>query len=99
MFIITDKKNQGLDMRIERIIYSTETAETMSWGFLVLTLILIVSVIVLIHSLQAGKKRLADLSSAFDREANHLSCILIFFCTTYLARFCSDYWAVPWLLS
>lgn len=35
------------------------------------------------------------MSSAFNSEANHLSCILIFFSLTYLLRFCSDQWIIP----
>ena len=67
----------------------------MSIGYLILSILLFTSVIMLIKSLSKGKKTVAELSSAFDSEANHLSCILVFFCTTYLLRFISDFWIIP----
>ena len=67
----------------------------MSFGFLALSIFLFISVFILIKTLNLGKKKLVGLSSAFSSEANHLICILVFFCSTYILRFVSDYWILP----
>ena len=73
------------------------TARRMAFGFIVLTIGLIASVIVLILLISKGKKRIRDLPAVFESEASHLTWILVFFVGTYLARFASDLWIVPTL--
>ena len=67
----------------------------MSFGFLILSILLICSVVVLMLTMKKGKQRMANLSSAFSSEASHLSCILLFFCSTYTLRFLSDFIVLP----
>ena len=67
----------------------------MSYGFAALSVMLFVSVSILIKTLNTGKKKLVGLSSAFSSEANHLICILVFFCSTYILRFASDRFVLP----
>ena len=69
----------------------------MSYGYLALSILLFASVLLLRISFSQGKKRVTDLASAFDSEANHLICILVFFCSTYLMRFVSDRWLIALL--
>ena len=69
----------------------------MSYGFAALSVMLFVSVSILIKTLNTGKKKLVGLSSAFSSEANHLICILVFFCSTYILRFASDRFVLPYL--
>ena len=69
----------------------------MSFGFLGLFLAMIASTVFLIYALTKGKKRISDIPAVYESEAKHMTCILIFFLTTYGARFFSDYFAIPYL--
>ena len=98
VFIRVDQEYRPGDAdlrRASRQEYQTSTVRKMSFGFLILSLLLVASVIILMRTLAKGKQRLSNLSSAFSSEANHLSCILLFFCSTYTLRFLSDYLILP----
>lgn len=82
----------------------SETAKQMSWSFLVLAIILLISVILLLVVL---KKELRDhetdsyidLKKEFRSELIRLFTMLLLFMTTYLIRFAGDYYVVPLLIS
>ena len=92
-----DNKDPGTnnEKRVDRESYTKKVTLQMSYGFLVLSVMLFVSVSILIRTLNIGKRKLVGLSSAFSSEANHLICILVFFCSTYILRFVSDRFVLP----
>ena len=95
-FLIEDHKGgTNNEIRYNRQEYSKKVMYEQSYGFLVLSVMLFVSVCILINTLNIGKKKLIGLSSAFSSEANHLICILVFFCSTYILRFVSDRFVLP----
>ena len=78
-----------------RVRYNTKAAEKLSWIFLSLAILLFISVAVLVSQLVKGKRSVRELPDVFESEAKNLTCILIFFCSTYFLRFISDNYVVP----
>ena len=81
--------------RLYRTKYITNVVEDLSWVFLALAILLTTSIGFLVHQLVKGKKGVSDLPEVFESEAKNLTCILVFFCSTYFLRFVSDYIFVP----
>ena len=69
----------------------------MAFGFVILTVGLFTSVAVLVGNLAMGHMKVSDLPNVFKSETKHLSFILTFFSFTYMVRFISDFWVVPYL--
>ena len=70
----------------------------MSIGFLVLFISLTWSVLYLMSQMDKGRKQISNLTSVLQSEGKSLLCILFIFSSTYLLRFISDFFIVPWLL-
>ena len=70
----------------------------LSWGFLTLFLILALTTGYLIYMLKLQFEKQINIERSFKKEACNLIFILVFFGSTYLLRFFSDYFAVPVLV-
>jgi hypothetical protein len=76
--------------RFYRIEYVSDTAKNLSWVFLTEAILLFISVVFLTRQMVRGKKSVRDLPEVFESEAKNLTCILVFFVSTYFLRFLSD---------
>ena len=81
--------------RFYRIKYVADTAQDLSWVFLTEAILLFISVVFLTRQMVRGKKSVRNLPEVFESEAKNLTCILVFFVSTYFLRFLSDYFVVP----
>ena len=96
LFYVFEAKTEGdYGQRIKDI---SEFAEYLAWGFFATCILLVFSITLLIYCLHTRSPKIDNLSATFKSETTNLRVTLIFFGMTYILRWISDKWVIPWLI-
>ena len=86
----------GDDKKAIKIYHVNEYTPKISWGFLAVTILLTASIFLLFYCIRTRSPKIDNLSNTFRKEFRNLKITLLLFDFTYIIRWISDEWVIPY---